>query len=174
MTIGLFIGRFQPFHNGHLAVIKKILEKHDSVIIVIGSSQEHDTAVNPFSAEERRKMIELALTVECIENYQIVDVPDINDNARWVGYVSDKIIASSDDLESSNPFDIVYCGAELTRDLFEKEDYKVEWIDERIGGISASEIRLRISKDMDWEEMVPKKIVEYIKDIKGVERVKSL
>ena len=44
----LFIGRFQPFHNGHLNVIKTLLENHKEVVVVIGSAQEENTAENPF------------------------------------------------------------------------------------------------------------------------------
>ena len=40
MSRALFIGRFQPFHNAHLADIKKILKENDEVLIAIGSSQE--------------------------------------------------------------------------------------------------------------------------------------
>lgn len=36
MTRGLFVGRFQPFHLGHLHVIKELLEKVDELIIAIG------------------------------------------------------------------------------------------------------------------------------------------
>ena len=53
----LLIGRFQPFHKGHLAVIKKILGEADELIIVVGSSQHRDVVENPFSAEERVEMI---------------------------------------------------------------------------------------------------------------------
>ncbi|HDH28034.1 MAG TPA: nicotinamide-nucleotide adenylyltransferase, partial [Euryarchaeota archaeon] len=49
----LLIGRFQPFHKGHLAVIKKILSEADELIIVVGSSQHRGAVENPFSADER-------------------------------------------------------------------------------------------------------------------------
>lgn len=44
----LFVGRFQPFHLGHLKVIKDILKKNDFIVIAIGSSDEKNTDKNPF------------------------------------------------------------------------------------------------------------------------------
>ena len=68
MTRAIFIGRFQPFHNGHLFVAKKLAEKFDSIIIVIGSSQEKGTLENPFSYNERKKMIADVLNKNKIKN----------------------------------------------------------------------------------------------------------
>ena len=46
---GVFIGRFQPFHNGHLEAIKKLLIEVDELIIMIGSSQYSHSFDNPFT-----------------------------------------------------------------------------------------------------------------------------
>ncbi len=55
----LLIGRFQPFHNGHLEVVKTISKKCDRMIIGIGSAQLSHTFENPFTAGERH-LIDLA------------------------------------------------------------------------------------------------------------------
>ncbi|MBP7820288.1 MAG: adenylyltransferase/cytidyltransferase family protein, partial [Candidatus Methanofastidiosum sp.] len=49
----LYIGRFQPFHLGHLHVVKLILNSSKEIIIAIGSSQVSHTIQNPFTAGER-------------------------------------------------------------------------------------------------------------------------
>jgi len=56
---GIYWGRFNPPHKGHLQLIKKILREVDNLIIVVGSAQEKNTKRNPFSGKERKKMIEL-------------------------------------------------------------------------------------------------------------------
>ena len=58
---GIYIGRFSPFHNGHLESIKNILTQVDEVIIVVGSAQLCYQIQNPFTAGERITMIKLAL-----------------------------------------------------------------------------------------------------------------
>jgi bifunctional NMN adenylyltransferase/nudix hydrolase len=57
----VFIGRFQPLHLGHEAIIRKAFEISDHVLIVVGSSTASRSLRNPFSFEERRAMIELAI-----------------------------------------------------------------------------------------------------------------
>ncbi|MEM3715338.1 MAG: adenylyltransferase/cytidyltransferase family protein, partial [Nitrososphaeria archaeon] len=59
MTVNaVYIGRFQPFHNGHYAALKWILEKEKSpIILCIGSAQYSHTVENPFTAGERIEMI---------------------------------------------------------------------------------------------------------------------
>jgi len=57
----VFIGRFQPLHLGHEAIIRKAFEISDHVLIVVGSSTASRSLRNPFSFEERKAMIEDSL-----------------------------------------------------------------------------------------------------------------
>lgn len=159
--IGLFIGRFQPFHQAHLSDIKLILKECDKVVIAIGSSQESATKENPFSCKERREMIKKTLKANKISNYDIIPVPDINDDNKWVDHVK-KIIPE---------FDLVYTGNDFTEKLFKEKNIKVRKI-KLIPKINATEIRERILHGNDWKELVPKEVVEYIKNINGIERIK--
>lgn len=59
----VFIGRFQPFHNGHLKILKHALDRaKKSVVVVLGSANSPRTIKNPFTADERRDMIKACLT----------------------------------------------------------------------------------------------------------------
>ena len=54
----VFIGRMQPFHNGHKAVIDKALETAHEVVVVLGSCFQPRSTKNPFTFEERKAMID--------------------------------------------------------------------------------------------------------------------
>jgi bifunctional NMN adenylyltransferase/nudix hydrolase len=56
----VLIGRFQPFHNAHLEIVKRATALCDRLIIVVGSSRQPRTYKNPFSFEERARMIRSA------------------------------------------------------------------------------------------------------------------
>ncbi len=88
MKIGLFIGRFQPFHFGHLWVIGNMLCEVDKGIIVIGSSQESGTERNPYTFKQRFDMINEVLKTNLPESkYEIIGVKDVNDDNDWVDNV---------------------------------------------------------------------------------------
>lgn len=57
MDFAVFIGRFQPFHDGHQHVIARGLREADKVIVLIGSSFTARRPRNPWSFEERARMI---------------------------------------------------------------------------------------------------------------------
>ncbi|MBB5864762.1 bifunctional nicotinamide-nucleotide adenylyltransferase/Nudix hydroxylase [Xanthomonas sp. 3058] len=60
----VFIGRFEPFHNGHAAVARHALGKANKLIVLIGSADTPRTIRNPWTVAERAVMIESALPGE--------------------------------------------------------------------------------------------------------------
>ena len=77
--VALFIGRFQPFHKGHLYSLEKCLEIAESVIVGVGSSQDSGTENNPWSYDVRKEMLGSALQGLPV---QIVALPDLFDDTR--------------------------------------------------------------------------------------------
>lgn len=59
---GVFIGRFQPFHNAHLATVKQALDQVERLIIVIGSASSAATVKNPWTSATRVEMIGNSIT----------------------------------------------------------------------------------------------------------------
>ncbi|MHC1590665.1 MAG: nicotinamide-nucleotide adenylyltransferase, partial [Candidatus Helarchaeales archaeon] len=104
MTRGVFIGRFQPLHDGHLEAIKRILNEVDEIIIMIGSSQYSHSFDNPFTAGERIQMIRQTLKEEGINGnkYMIIPIADANDNRIWVSHVT-SFLPDVDVFYSNNP-----------------------------------------------------------------------
>lgn len=162
-TMGLFIGRFQPFHKAHLSDIRLALKECGKIIIAIGSSQESGTKENPFSYKERKEMIEKTLKAHNIFDYDITPIPDVNDDNKWVDHVK-KIIPE---------FNLVYTGNDFTEKLFKEKNIKVRKI-KLIPDVNATEIRKRILHGDDWKELVPKEVADYVDKIGGAERIKEI
>ncbi|MGQ9538850.1 MAG: nicotinamide-nucleotide adenylyltransferase [Candidatus Bathycorpusculaceae bacterium] len=164
---GLFVGRFQPFHMGHLNVVKEILKEVDELVIAVGSAQYSHRISNPFTTGERLVMIRKALEEAGIDlgRIWIVPVPDVHIHMVWVSAV-----------EGYTPrFDVVYSNEPLTRRLFIEAGYEVKPIRlYKRKTYSATEIRERMLKGGNWEELVPKSVAKFIKEIGGVERLKDL
>ena len=99
----LFIGRFQPLHNGHIKIIQEASKKYSEIIIGIGSSQYGHTIENPFTNDERKIMIERSLNNIGVKNYKIVFIPDIHNPPKWVDHVL-SIISDFDEVISNNNF----------------------------------------------------------------------
>ena len=161
----LCIGRFQPFHNGHLKLIQNIQSKYDEIIIGIGSSQYCYDKQNPFTIEERRVMIEKTLKENKITNFIIFEISDINNYPKWVSHV-ESIVPDFDAVISNNP---------ITTALFNKKGYRV--IKSRFYNrkdFSGKEIRKKIISNEEWEKSIPKTVYNIIKKIDGVKRIKSL
>ncbi|MBN2251515.1 MAG: nicotinamide-nucleotide adenylyltransferase [Candidatus Altiarchaeota archaeon] len=163
MTTALIIGRFQPFHSGHLRLVEEALKEADLLFIGIGSSRESHTKENPFTAKERRAMIEAS--VPDTGRVSIYEIPDIGDNERWVAHVESLVPA----------FDEVYTNGELERTLFAKAGYGVHatglYNRYRFSGV---EIRRRILAGEEWDDLVPEGTLKVLKEIDGVGRIRGL
>lgn len=147
----LFIGRFQPFHNGHLYVIQEILKKQKKIIIAIGSAEENNTPENPWTASERMVMIEAALNEKKIpaERYWIVPVRNINNYAVWVQHVTTLV----------PPFQHMYSGSPIVQSLFKKDGRFTCHTVKMVEKISGTRIREYIWKNnFTWRKMVPKNV----------------
>jgi len=164
---GLFIGRFQPFHLGHLSAIKQAFKRVGFLYIGIGSAQYSDEERNPFTKEERKEMIEKALIANGIQpdKFEIIFIPDIHDNEAWPKHVC-----------SLTPvFDILFLGNKgLVKELFEKYGHtKILFVDHEIP-ISSTKIRQKIAQGGDWKDYLDETTIEYLEKIDGVRRIKDV
>lgn len=162
----LFVGRFQPFHRGHLLVVKGMTKVAGKVVIAIGSSDAPKSAENPFTAAERREMIQRALQDEdIIPNFDvtIIDVPDMPEDADWTKKC----------LELSEEVHQVWTGNEWTQKCFEAQGIEVKSIKE-VPGISATEVRARMKSGGDWRSLVPAEVASYLSEIEAPTRLTSL
>lgn len=161
----LFIGRFQPFHSGHMSVVQEFAPKAESFTIVIGSAQESHTLRNPFTAGERYQMIKDSLKEEKLENIDIIPLVDLNRYSLWVNYVESFV----------PPFDLVITNNPITHRLFAEKGYEVVQptiYDREL--LSGEEIRRRVTQTESWQDLVPKSVVRVIEGIEGTERIRAI
>ena len=88
------IGRFQLFHNGQAALIRRSLEIARRCLVVIGSAHQARSAKNPFTWEERAEMIRLSLPEADRARVKFLPVRDCYDPSRWVHTVQEGIAAA--------------------------------------------------------------------------------
>ena len=72
----VFIGRFQPFHKGHLNSIQMALKHSEKLIIILGSYRMSASLRAPWSSEERIEMIQSCLNSSQLKRIHFVQVRD--------------------------------------------------------------------------------------------------
>ena len=162
---GLLIGRFQPFHLGHLDAVLFGLARTENLFICIGSSNKSNERKNPFSAEERREMITLSIEPSITDRIKIFDIPDVGDHEKWT-FEIDKTVPK---------YDVVFTNDEFTRTLFEKREISVISVilkdREKFSGTS---IRNLIAEDKNWRDLVPQGTRNVLDKINAKERLQNL
>ena len=134
--LGIVVGRFQTFHNGHRQMIAKAVELCDEVGVFIGSSQEAGTVKNPFDYETRKRLIG-SLYGETVRIYPLPDI-GVGNNARWGAYVLEQVTA-----RFSEPPDLMISG---------KEERRIDWFD-GVEGVSVAELYVPKTIDISATRM---------------------
>lgn len=167
MTTGLYVGRFQPFHLGHLQAVKYILERVDELTIVVGSAQHSHTIENPFTAGERITMIRLALKEAGVpsHSFMVIPLPDDEFHKVWVAHL----------LSQTPSFDVAYTNEPLTFRLLKEAGLRVERIPMfNRTRFTATEVRRRLLKNLPWRDLLPRAVASYLTQIGGDERLRDI
>lgn len=161
----LFIGRFQPFHKGHLNTILSICRGGNKIKIVIGSKQFSFTKVNPFTFEERKEIIELSLKDENLKNFEIFGVEDKDAYSKWFKELVNTV----------GYFDVCYTGNNLVEKILLENNIRVEKIKEfKRYKFSGTKIRKIILSNKKVDNLVPNGTLKVINRINGMDRIKSI
>ena len=159
-----YIGRFQPFHNGHLKVIRAIAREVDELVIGIGSAQLSHTPDNPFTSGERTLMISRSLEKLDLY-YYVIPIADIHRNAEWVAHVR----------SMTPPFSVAYTNNPLVSRLFYEAGYAVKHSPMyNRHEYSGTEIRRRMLAGEGWETLVPRAVAAVVEEVHGVARLKQV
>jgi nicotinamide-nucleotide adenylyltransferase len=156
--LGLFVGRFQPFHKGHLHAIKSACSFCEKMVIGIGSSKEKGTETNPLSSRMRIRLIKKGLYGYVnLRHLTFIEIPDFNDDEKWFRY----IIGREPGIE------VVFSHNDVVRKIFTERGIAVvspPWY--RRNKLSATAIRKLIRNNGKWKNRVPKNIVNNISKLR--------
>ncbi|MEM3086037.1 MAG: nicotinamide-nucleotide adenylyltransferase [Halobacteria archaeon] len=160
-----YIGRFQPYHLGHQAILQQIAERADEVAVAIGSAQRSHTLDDPFTAGERMMMVVDSLKGVIPIPFYVIPLEDVERNSVWVSNVK----------SMTPPFDAAYSNNPLVARLFREAGVKVRHSPlYKRNEYSGTEIRRRMVAGEKWEHLVPKAVVRILREVRGVQRLKDL
>ena len=164
MTRGFYIGRFQPYHNGHHSMVETISEDVDELVLGIGSAGDSHSRHDPFTAGERIMMITKSLVDSDLVTYA-VPIEDLDRNSVWVSHV-----------QSMSPdFDVAYSNNPLVIQLFKEAGVEVRqspMFDREV--LEGTEVRERMIDGDDWQSLVPDPVIEIVEEIDGIERIQRV
>ena len=162
---GLLIGRFQPFHLGHLEALQFALSKVDKLWVGLGSSNKPVEKNNPFTAEQRKEMILSSIDDSMKEKISIYFIPDLDNHMKWVEKI-DTIVPK---------FDIIFSNDDLTKHLYSKRNIQVLSIPFlNRESLSGTNIRDLIIHDQKWDDFVPKGTRNFLQNISAKDHLKNL
>ena len=162
---GLLIGRFQPFHLGHLKALEFALSKVDKLWLGLGSSNKPTQKNNPFSAQERKEMITSSIDESMRKRISIYFIPDLDNHVKWIEKI-DTIVPK---------FDIIFSNDELTNHLYSKRSVQVisiPFLQRDV--LSGTNIRDLIISDQKWDDFVPKGTKNFLLKNSAKDRLKNL
>jgi len=143
---GLLIGRFQPFHLGHLAALEFALSKVDKLWLGLGSSNKPMEKNNPFSIEERQQMILSSIEDSIKNKISIYPIPDLDNHVKWIENI-DTIVPD---------YEIVFSNDPMTEHLYSKRNVDVITIPFlKRNQLSGTRLRELIKSDQKWDDLVP-------------------
>ena len=162
---GLLIGRFQPFHLGHLEALQFALSKVDKLWLGLGSSNKPIEKNNPFSADERKKMILSSISDSLKNKITIYFIPDLDNHVKWIEKI-DTIVPT---------FDIVFSNDPLTDHLYSKRSVQVMTIPFlKRDQLSGTRVRDLIKGDQKWDDLVPSGTKLILENLDSKNRLKIL
>jgi len=152
----VYAGRFQPFHNGHLAVVKWVLQQAKDITIIIGSMQEYGQKRHPLDFNQRREIIQNSLNAQKITNYRIIGIVDFLSDTAWA-----KKFVKTTGFKANEM--VVLTSNEWAQTSLKKIGVQVMMHPMFLYDLSATSVRKRIADGQNWEELVPAPAAEYLK-----------
>ncbi|HZA42932.1 MAG TPA: nicotinamide-nucleotide adenylyltransferase [Nitrososphaeraceae archaeon] len=165
-TRGLMIGRYQPFHLGHLGLAEQILSECEELVVAIGSPDANFSFTDPFTAGERITMVHESLKQRGLRmsNCYILPVPNSNNNYTWFQSVRSMLPRVT----------LIYTGNQFVQLLLPKDVKVRSPTFVKYKSFNGTRIRNLIVRNGNWQNLVPSPVALLIREIDGVSRLKKL
>jgi len=160
----VFIGRFQPFHNGHKAVIDAALEQAKEVVVVVGSCFAARNIRNPFTFEERKAMIKAVFPSDNVKVVAVSDYP--YDDNKWMNAIQNVVDNAIPDAVDVGLIGHSKDSTSYYLEIFPRWKNHVEVED--VGGINATDIRKVFFETPNtpfMPDMMPSEVISILGDI---------
>ncbi|MBY0410425.1 MAG: bifunctional nicotinamide-nucleotide adenylyltransferase/Nudix hydroxylase [Burkholderiaceae bacterium] len=92
VDLSVYIGRFEPVHNGHLALLHHALMQASRVVVVMGSAWQARSPKNPFIWQEREAMLRGALSSADNARVHVMPMRDHYNEAVWANAVQEAVV----------------------------------------------------------------------------------
>ncbi|MDR2625424.1 MAG: NUDIX domain-containing protein [Zoogloeaceae bacterium] len=165
----ILMGRFQPFHHAHAALLRAALVRAGRVLVVLGSAFAARNIRNPFTEKERAMMIRASLGARAARRVSFVCVRDYYDDRRWAVAVARR---AQEEMQEQG----VSPGARVALVGFHKDassnylHFFPQWsllTLERQGDLNASAIRRMYftqEADASWSALLPPAVARFLED----------
>ncbi len=171
---GIYIGRFHPLHLGHLQTIKFALEQTEQLILILGSDRIAPDIKNPWSSEERIKMIQSCLSADELKRIHFLPIRDwlYSDNL-WLAAVQQKVF----EITQGNPKIAVLGHRKDTScyylDLFPQWDYLETGLYQALNSTDIRCIYFE-GKDPSYHQFLPLGVAQFLETFKKSDRYSTL
>lgn len=171
---GIVIGRFQPFHSAHQALIKHALDLAEKIIVILGSARSASDVKNPFTPAMREEIIRACFPQE--ENRLVFrsvrDYP-YNDHV-WTAEVQNTVNEITEDEKEHANIAIIGFFKDRSSyylNLFPQWSFEEFYCaDKKLLNLNASNIREKFfADDEDWREFVPETVEKYLEIFRQTE-----
>lgn len=155
------VARWKPVHLGHQAMLEALCARADHAFVGIGSANRYDER-NPFTADETREMIDLALAGR--SNYTVLLIEDLGDGPRWRELACRRFGA----------LDLFVTANGYVKSLLEDRYpvvHPLQVIDPaRRVRVDGTMVREAMARGEPWDHLVPSRIAQFLRERGLVER----
>jgi bifunctional NMN adenylyltransferase/nudix hydrolase len=183
----VFIGRFSPFHLGHEEVLLRALKSSEVVLLLIGSADSSRNVKNPFTAQERAKMITdwYEAQYNIVPNIGKLVIDGIQDHPyndqEWIASVQTAVLKCRKNWDIPDAWPTFLTGAERDASTWYLKAFgsffKLDLVKETTVGFDYSATQLRdnfFTGGNAWEYKTPYSVICFLQRFKTTDNYINL